>query len=276
MPDPVLLIEVANLRKVYAGRHGQHEIVAVDDVNLVLPEGGSLAIVGESGSGKTTTARILVGLERETSGAVIVCGRDRTGARRHGASERRRRGRETQIVFQDPYRSLNPRRPAGEAIGEVLRLHFRLRGRERAARVRALLESVGLDERHARAYPRQLSGGERQRVAIARALAAEPRVLILDEAVSALDVSIQAQVINLLADLRTQTGVAYVFVSHNLAVVRQISDEIVVMRGGRIVERGHTAAVLDRPQHPYTRLLADSVPRPGWRPHRSSTREEQS
>jgi peptide/nickel transport system ATP-binding protein len=270
------LVQVTDLRKVYPGRGRQGEIVAVDGVSFELAHGRALALVGESGSGKTTIARILVGLERPTAGRVLVCGRERRSTGRISSAERRRRGRELQIVFQDPYQSLNPRRRIRNLIGEVLDLHFGLSGEQRRARVSELLEAVGLHERHAASLPRQLSGGERQRVAIARALAAEPRVVILDEAVSALDVSIQAQIVNLLADLRTRTGVAYLFVSHNLAVVRQVCDETVVMRGGRIVEQGSTERVLEHPEHPYTRLLADSVPRPGWKPTRSTGRKELS
>src|SRR3954451_4475380 len=261
MADAVL--EARGLRKEYG------ELVAVDDVDLAVPEGGSLAIVGESGSGKTTIARMLVGLTAPTAGTIIACGRDRSVPAR-SAADRRRRGGEVQFFFQDPYSSLDPRQSAERVLDEVLRLHRGGAKAERAARVRALADLVGLDERQIRALPRALSGGQRQRIAIARALAAEPRVIILDESVAALDVSIQAQILNLLADIRRETGVSYVLISHDLAVVRQITEEAIVMHRGRVVERGPTGEVLDNPREAYTRLLRASVPRPGWKPTRAA------
>ncbi|WP_406110984.1 ABC transporter ATP-binding protein [Kitasatospora purpeofusca] len=238
---------------------------AVDEVSFTLPAGGSLGIVGESGSGKTTTARIVVGLERADAGQVLVKGRARTASAR-GKAERLARAREVQMVFQDPYLSLDPRTSVEAALRETLRLHFP--GTDHPARIKELLDQVGLGTRAAEALPRQLSGGQRQRVAIARALAVQPAVLVLDEAVAALDVSVQAQVLNLLADIREQTGIGYLFITHDLGVVRCVTDEVVVMRHGRIVEAGPTAEVLDDPQHAYTRLLLESVPRPGWDPDR--------
>src|SRR5947209_1182721 len=193
MPEPVL--EVQGLTKQFG------PVTAVDDVSFSIPDRGSLAIVGESGSGKTTIARMVVGLERPTAGAIRACGRDRSHPAR-AASERRARGREVQIVFQDPYSSLDPRQTVAATLDEVLRLHHGGGAEQRRTRRDGLTELVGLDERQVRALPRALSGGQRQRVAIARALAAEPRLLILDESVAALDVSIQAQVLNLLADIR--------------------------------------------------------------------------
>jgi ABC-type glutathione transport system ATPase component len=264
MPEPVL--EATGLRKEYG------DVVAVDDIDLRVEPGGSLAIVGESGSGKTTVAKMLVGLARPTAGTIRACGRDRSTPAR-SARERRVRGGEVQIVFQDPYSSLDPRHDAERAIDEVLRLHGSGRSAaERRARIAELGELVGLDARQLRARPGALSGGQRQRVAIARALAAEPRVVILDESVAALDVSIQAQILNLLADIRQQTGVSYVLISHDLAVVRQLTEEAIVMHRGKVVERGSTADVLDRPREAYTKLLRASVPRPGWKPVR--TRQE--
>jgi ABC-type glutathione transport system ATPase component len=257
------VLEVSGLRKEFG------ELVAVDDVSFAVPEAGSLAIVGESGSGKTTIARMIVGLERPTKGKIEACGQDRSAPARSSAG-RRRRGREVQIVFQDPYTSLDPRQTAQATIDEVLRLHHGWPADRRRDRIAELTGLVGLDDRQARALPRALSGGQRQRVAIARALAAEPRVLILDESVAALDVSIQAQVLNLLADIRDSTGVSYVLISHDLAVVRQLTDDVIVLHRGVVVERGTTASVLDDPQHPYTKRLRASVPRPGWKPRRGS------
>jgi ABC-type glutathione transport system ATPase component len=259
MADAVL--EVQGLRKVFGSQ------VAVDDVSFSLPEGGSLAIVGESGSGKTTIAKMIVGLERPTAGTIHACGQDRSTPAR-SLRDRRRRGREVQIVFQDPYTSLDPRQTVEGTIDEVLRLHHGWGKDRRRERVRKLADLVGMDARQVRALPRWLSGGQRQRVAIARALAAEPRVVILDESVAALDVSIQAQVLNLLADIHDETGVSFLCISHDLAVVRQLTQETLVMWRGRIVERGPTAQVLDDPQDDYTKRLRASVPRPGWKPPR--------
>jgi ABC-type glutathione transport system ATPase component len=257
------MLDVSHLTKKFAN------FTAVDDVSFSLPAGQSLAIVGESGSGKTTIARMIVGLERPTSGTITACGHDRSRPAR-SARDRRRRGGEVQIVFQDPYTSLDPRQSAAGAIDEVLRLHHGWPPARRAARVAELVALVGLDERQAQALPRALSGGQRQRVAIARALAAEPRVLVLDESVAALDVSIQAQVLNLLADIRDSTGVSYVLISHDLAVVRQLAEHAIVLWRGRVVEQGPTASVLDDPRHEYTKRLRASVPRPGWKPTRRS------
>jgi ABC-type glutathione transport system ATPase component len=260
MPEAVLTVE--GLRKDFGS------LVAVDDVSFSLPQGGSLAIVGESGSGKTTIAKMIVGLERPSAGTIRACGQDRSTPAR-STRDRRRRGREVQIVFQDPYTSLDPRQTVEATIDEVLRLHHGWPAERRRERIRELAELVGLDSRQVRSLPRALSGGQRQRVAIARALAAEPRVLILDESVAALDVSIQAQVLNLLADIHDETDVSYLCISHDLAVVRQLTQETVVMWRGKIVERGPTARVLDDPSHEYTQRLRASVPRPGWKPMRT-------
>ncbi|MEU6676498.1 ABC transporter ATP-binding protein [Streptomyces sp. NPDC046925] len=255
MPEHAL--EAVGLHRTFG------HVRAVDDVSFTLPEGGSLGIVGESGSGKTTAARIVVGLERADAGQVLVRGKVR-GARSRGRAERLARAREVQMVFQDPYLSLDPRTSVEGVLSETLRLHFP--GTDHDRRVSELLDQVGLGTRAAEARPRQLSGGQRQRVAIARALAVEPAVLVLDEAVAALDVSVQAQILNLLADIREQTRIGYLFITHDLGVVRCVTDDVIVMRTGRIVESGRTAEVLAAPQHPYTRLLLESVPRPGWDP----------
>jgi ABC-type glutathione transport system ATPase component len=277
----VVVLEVNELRKVFHVRseasRGTDELVAVDNVSFTLRESGSLAIVGESGSGKTTVARMIAGLETPTSGSVRIAephngsGEVAASSSRAGRRERRRR---IQMVFQDPYSSLNPQHTIQRCLEDVLRLHFRdLDSAARVARVAQLLDYVGLDQRHLALKPRSLSGGQRQRVAIARALACEPRVLMLDEAVSALDVSVQGQILNLLSDLRSTLGVAYLFVSHDLAVVQQVTDDVIVMHRGVVVERGTTDAVLTRPSADYTRRLLDAVPRPGWRPTRHTSLE---
>jgi oligopeptide transport system ATP-binding protein len=240
-------------------RFGQ--VTAVDEMSFELMPGGSLGIVGESGSGKTTTARILAGLERPTSGTVTLDGRP-VGARSRRA--RLWQARRLQMIFQDPYGSFDPRQTIAQSIAEPLRLHGEGGAKQHRARVDELLEQVGLSSRAGRSLPRDLSGGQRQRAAIARALAIEPRVLVLDEAVAALDVSIQAQILTLLDQLRGDTGISYVFVSHDLAVVRYITDTAIVMRHGRVVERGETEDILRNPRHPYTRLLLDSIPSPNW------------
>ena len=262
-------LEVSHLRKVFKlrkGGPGHDELVAVDDVSFAVPRSGSLAVVGESGSGKTTLARMVVGLETPTSGQVLLDGQLRLMSSRR--RERAARARQVQMVFQDPYSSLDPKQTVHQCLDEVVRLHTSLDRAGRAARVRILLEQVGLDDRHDGVRPSSLSGGQRQRVAIARALATEPTVLILDEAVSALDVSVQGQVLNLLADLREQLGVTYVFVSHDLAVVQQIAETVIVMHRGRIVEEGSIDSVLTDPTQEYTRQLLSALPRPGWKPQR--------
>jgi oligopeptide transport system ATP-binding protein len=263
LPGPI--VSVCGLVKDFDGHR------AVDGVSFTLRPGGSLGIVGESGSGKTTVARILVGLVPATSGSIEVCGHDRSSPPRR-VGDRRARARELQIVSQDPYSTLDPRQSAHSCLDQVLRLHRpELDRTERRARIGELAELVGLDERQQRALPRRLSGGQRQRVSIARALAVEPQVLILDESVSALDMSIQAQILNLLAEVRSVTGVSYILISHDLAVIRQLTETCVVMQHGKIVEAGLTAQVLDHPRDAYTRALRASVPHRGWKPTRRPT-----
>ena len=267
------LLEVENLRKVYqvpGGRRGTTDLVAVDRLSFQVQAGGSLAIVGESGSGKTTTARLIAGLESPTSGVIRIDAQARKPLP-WSRGERVRYARQVQMVYQDPFTSLDRSQTIQACLDEVLRCHFGQDREGRSSRISELLGQCGLDDRHRHRRPRSLSGGERQRAAIARALAAGPRVLILDEAVSALDVSIQAQILNLLADLRSALGLTYVFISHDLGVVRQVSDECIVMHRGVAVESGATDNILSSPKADYTRQLLDAIPRPGWAPKRRAT-----
>jgi oligopeptide transport system ATP-binding protein len=268
------LVEARDLHKVFRGARvfGKQvaSVHAVNGVSFSVPTGGSLGIVGESGSGKTTIARMLVASEHPTSGSVLLDGEPVAFSESKRA--RLRHSRIIQMVFQDPFTSLDPRQSLRAAVDEVQRVHFDRSRSERQRRTSELFEAVGLGSREARALPHELSGGQRQRAAIARALAAEPRVLVLDEALSALDVSVQAQILNLLADLRDQFDLTYVLISHDLAVVRQLSAEVVVMYRGEIMERGPIDSVLAEPAHPYTRRLLASVPRPGMPLRRRAAR----
>ncbi|MFI2345548.1 ABC transporter ATP-binding protein [Streptomyces sp. NPDC019443] len=265
-PHDAPLLVVDALTKSYR-LPGGGSLTAADRVSFTVPRGGSVGIVGESGSGKSTVARMLVGLVPPDAGTVTVNGRDRasrpSALSRHRPAARLERAREIQMVFQDPYVSLDPRLTARQCLRTALRLHGHP---STDARTQSLLDQVGLGTREAGARPHQLSGGQRQRLAIARALAVDPQILVLDEAVAALDVSIQAQIFQLLGEIRDETGVALVFVSHDLAVVQHITDETVVMQRGSVVEQGPTERVLGMPQHPYTRLLLASAPHEGWDP----------
>ena len=243
---------------------------AVDGVSLTLQAGETLAIVGESGCGKSTLARAVLGLQPLTSGAVLFDGApvpDRPGPARSAFA------RAAQLVFQDPVAALNPRLRIDAALAEPLRTHAPAMSRaERAARVAEVLAQVGLDAGIARRYPHEVSGGQAQRVGIARAMMLRPRLLVCDEPVAALDVSIQAQILSLLRALRAEHGVAMLFISHDLSVVRHIADRVLVMYLGRGMEEGPVAAVLTRPRHPYTRALIDAVPRPDPATERTRTR----
>jgi peptide/nickel transport system ATP-binding protein len=252
------LVAIEGLTKVFAGGRSSHQVHALRGVSIRIGRGESVGLVGESGSGKTTLGRCLVGLERPTSGAIRVDGvGERTAATDFATGPGLRKT--VQMVFQDPYSSLDPKQSAGKALAEVLRANGYARGTT-DARVRELLRQVGLPESYARRLPSTLSGGERQRVAIARALAVAPRLIVFDEPVSALDVSVQAQVLNLLTELRVQLDLSYLFITHDLAVVRQVVDRVYVCYRGLIVEEGAITEVLERPSHEYTARLIASVP----------------
>ncbi len=253
------ILRVTGLRKVFVGRGG-NEVHALRDVSIEVGRNESVGLVGESGSGKTTLGRCIVGLETPTSGLIDVGGTNVEDYARLTREQRTAVRRTVQIVFQDPYSSLDRTETVGAALREVLLVNgFPRDGLKR--RVGELLDLVGLPAGYAKRRPAALSGGERQRVSIARTLAVEPRLIVCDEPVSALDVSVQAQILNLFRDLREQFGLSYLFVTHDLAVVRQVADRVYVLHRGVVVEEGATDAILDRPQHPYTRRLIDSIPR---------------
>lgn len=252
---PEILCEVTDLRVLY--RRGAETIRAVDGVSFTVGRCETVGLVGESGCGKSSLGRALLRLEPIRSGRVLFEGTDVAGLEGKALQAFRKRA---QILFQDPYGSLNPRMTVGRAIEEVLIVHGRAGGR--ATRVVELLDLVGLPANSAARYPHEFSGGQRQRVAIARALAVEPVFLVADEALSALDVSVQAQILRLLIELKEKLDLAYLFISHDLAVVRSIADRVLVMRGGRIVESAPTDRLYDSPSHEYTRALLAAVPDP--------------
>ncbi len=269
------LLEVDHVRVLFPIRSGAlvarvvGHVHAVDDVSFVLHEGETLGIVGESGCGKSTLIRTLMRLVDSTGGAIRYRGKDITSAGRRELGPIRR---ELQMVFQDPQSSLNPRKRVGQIIGTPLKLRG-LDGRSIDDRSRELLGRVGLNPEHLNRFPHEFSGGQRQRIGIARALAMEPRIMMLDEPVSALDVSIQAQVVNLLEELQEEFGLSYVFVAHDLSVVRHVSDRIAVMYLGKVVEVSPSEELYDKPIHPYTAALLNAIPIPDPRENRKRTRE---
>lgn len=262
------VLQVEGLRKTYRMADSVERLVAVADTNLCLAPGGSVALVGESGSGKSTNVRVLMGLERGDAGRMVLNGTEYDLTAKPGRAERRVRSKVMQMVFQDPYLSLDPRQGIGAGLDEVLKLHTDLSAESRKRRIKELLEAVRLPQSTADEGPGPLSGGQRQRVAIARALAAEPQVLVLDEALSALDVATQNVMVALLRQIQESTGVALLFISHDLPMVAHLCQEVLVLHHGVVVESGPTAAVLSDPHEDYTKRLLDAVPRRGWTPRR--------
>ena len=265
-------LEVKNLVVRYGGGRGARQAPpAIDDVSFSIAPGETLGLVGESGSGKTTIGRAVLGLQPATSGSILLNGRDITGA---SLKERRTLAVDLRVVFQDPYSSLNPARTIGQTLAEPLRL-LGVKPAEAAQRARSGLESVGLPADAVDRYPDQFSGGQRQRIAIARALVCDPKIVVLDEPVSALDLSTQATVLNLLADLRDERGLAFLFIAHDLGVVRFLAQRTVVLYRGQVMESGPVDAVAEKPSHPYSVALtmAAPVPRPAEQLARRAARE---
>ncbi|HEV7179279.1 MAG TPA: dipeptide ABC transporter ATP-binding protein [Candidatus Baltobacteraceae bacterium] len=258
------LLDVRGLYKYFpisAGLFSRHvgDVRAVDGVDFTIAPGETLGLVGESGSGKTTIGRLILRLLKETKGEIFFDGSDIT---KMSTGDIRRLRREMQIIFQDPFASLNPRMTIGDIVGEPLKIHRIAQGKAASDRVQELLKLVGLRPYHANRYPHEFSGGQRQRVGIARALAVDPKFIVCDEPVSALDVSIQAQVINLLEDLQSQLGLTYLFIAHDLSVIRHISTRVAVMYVGKIVELANRDVLYENPLHPYTQALLSAIPIP--------------
>jgi oligopeptide/dipeptide ABC transporter ATP-binding protein len=262
--ETVTILEVKHVSKDFPVREGflrrgRETVKAVRDVSFAVQEGESYGIVGESGSGKTTLARTILRLIDPTVGDIVFNGNNLCRLNQRSLQKLRRN---MQMIFQDPHSSLNPRRTILQNVGEPLLIHEHLRGRVRRQRVQQLMEIVGLKKEHMYRFPHELSGGQKQRVGIARALALHPRVLILDEPTSALDVSVQAQTLNFLEELQDRMSLTYLFISHNLAVIRYVCDRVAVMYLGEIVEEGDADALFETPMHPYTRALLSAVPLP--------------
>lgn len=269
MPEKKKILEVKHLKQYF--KNGRNVTKAVDDVSFDIYEGETFGLVGESGSGKTTTGRSILQLYKPTSGEVIFEGKNVENLK--SRADKLAFTRDAQMIFQDPYASLNPRMTVEDIIAEGLDIHHLVKDKaERSKRVEELLETVGLNESHASRFPHEFSGGQRQRIGIARALAVEPKFIVADEPISALDVSIQAQVVNLMIELQKKRGLTYLFIAHDLSMVKFISDRIGVMHYGKLLEVGLADDVYDRPLHDYTKSLISAVPIPDPEVERSRTR----
>ena len=269
MPEKKKILEVKHLKQYF--KNGRNVTKAVDDVSFDIYEGETFGLVGESGSGKTTTGRSILQLYKPTSGEVIFGGKNVENLK--SRADKLAFTRDAQMIFQDPYASLNPRMTVEDIIAEGLDIHHLVKDKaERSKRVEELLETVGLNESHASRFPHEFSGGQRQRIGIARALAVEPKFIVADEPISALDVSIQAQVVNLMIELQKKRGLTYLFIAHDLSMVKFISDRIGVMHYGKLLEVGPADDVYDRPLHDYTKSLISAVPIPDPEVERSRTR----
>ncbi|MGK4073213.1 ABC transporter ATP-binding protein [Lactobacillus crispatus] len=269
MPEKKKILEVKHLKQYF--KNGRNVTKAVDDVSFNIYEGETFGLVGESGSGKTTTGRSILQLYKPTSGEVIFEGKNVADLK--SRADKLAFTRDAQMIFQDPYASLNPRMTVEDIIAEGLDIHHLVKNKdERTERVEELLETVGLNASHASRFPHEFSGGQRQRIGIARALAVEPKFIVADEPISALDVSIQAQVVNLMIELQKKRGLTYLFIAHDLSMVKFISDRIGVMHYGKILEVGPADDVYDRPLHDYTKSLISAVPIPDPEVERSRTR----
>ncbi len=261
------LLEIREIKKYYPIRQGflsrqAGELKAVDDVSLEINEGETIGLVGESGSGKTTLGKMIIRLEEPTQGEVLYRGRNIVSLK---GKELKGYRRQVQMIFQDPSASLDPRMTAGDSIGEALLIHGMEDEEERMRRVWGLLKEVGLEAGDASRYPHEFSGGQKQRIGIARALALRPGLIIADEPVSALDISVQAQILNLLSELKREYRLSLLFIAHNMGVIRYLCDRVAVMKAGRIVEEGTVEEVFTSPQHPYTKALLEAAPVPN--PH---------
>ncbi|AFR21254.1 ABC transporter ATP-binding protein [Lactobacillus helveticus] len=269
MPEKKKILEVKHLKQYF--KNGRNVTKAVDDVSFDIYEGETFGLVGESGSGKTTTGRSILQLYKPTSGEVIFEGKNVENLK--SRADKLAFTRDAQMIFQDPYASLNPRMTVEDIIAEGLDIHHLVKNKEeRSKRVEELLETVGLNESHVSRFPHEFSGGQRQRIGIARALAVEPKFIVADEPISALDVSIQAQVVNLMIELQKKRGLTYLFIAHDLSMVKFISDRIGVMHYGKLLEVGPADDVYDRPLHDYTKSLISAVPIPDPEIERSRTR----
>ena len=269
MPEKKKILEVKHLKQYF--KNGRNVTRAVDDVSFNIYEGETFGLVGESGSGKTTTGRSILQLYKPTSGEVIFEGKNVADLK--SRADKLAFTRDAQMIFQDPYASLNPRMTVEDIIAEGLDIHHLVKNKdERTERVEELLETVGLNASHASRFPHEFSGGQRQRIGIARALAVEPKFIVADEPISALDVSIQAQVVNLMIELQKKRGLTYLFIAHDLSMVKFISDRIGVMHYGKLLEVGPADDVYDRPLHDYTKSLISAVPIPDPEVERSRTR----